>query len=345
MRSDLKIGIHQRAGSFSDRWIAYCSEQGIPFKLVNCHESDIVAQLADCDALMWHHFHESARDIQLAKQLLFALEASGKVVFPDFPSGWHFDDKVGQKYLFETVHAPLVPAHVFYSREEALAWAGTTTFPKVFKLRGGSASHNVKLARTRKQARRFIYRAFGRGFSQYKALDSIKERWRLYRLGRTDLYDVCKGVARLVMPTPYARALHRERGYVYFQDFIPGNTHDIRVTYIYDRLIAFRRQVRPGDFRASGSYMLDPDQTMVPLEALEISLEVCRKLGFQTAALDFVLMDDKPMIVEVCYAWGVWEKLFTFGYWDGDLNYHDEAYDAHDWMVDGVIEQVQTRKK
>jgi len=339
----MKIGIHHREGSFSDRWIAYCKEKGIDYKLVNCYDNDIVEQLTDCDALMWHHFHESARDIQLAKQLLFALEGSGKVVFPDFASGWHFDDKVGQKYLFESVGAPLVPSYAFYSRKQAMEWANKTSFPKVFKLRGGSASSNVKLGKTVSQARRLINKAFGRGFKRYRALDSIKERWRLYKMGLTDLFDVFKGFVRLVRPTHYARMLKRDRGYIYFQDFVPDNSHDIRINYIFDRIVAFRRGVRPGDFRASGSFKQDSDQSQIPMEALKISFDVAQKLGFQTAALDFILKDGKPLIVEVCFAWGQRAKLGTFGYWDRDLNYHDKAFNVYGWMVDGVIEQVKMK--
>jgi hypothetical protein len=70
---------------------------------VDCYQSDIINQLSDCDALMFHHYHASSKDTLFAKQLLFALESAGKIVFPDFRTGWHFDDKVGQKYLFEAI--------------------------------------------------------------------------------------------------------------------------------------------------------------------------------------------------------------------------------------------------
>ena len=116
----MRIAIHPREGSYSERWIEYCEEKGIDYKIVNCFENDIMEQLTDCDALMWHHHHESARDIQVAKQLLFALEGSGKVVFPDFNSGWHFDDKVGQKYLLEAIGIDLAPVWIFYNLKEAL---------------------------------------------------------------------------------------------------------------------------------------------------------------------------------------------------------------------------------
>ena len=164
-------------------------------------------------------------------------------------------------------------------------------------------------------------------------------------MGRTNLFDVLKGFVRIVRPTQYARMLKRDRGYVYFQDFIPDNSHDIRVTYIFDKIVAFRREVRPGDFRASGSYLLDQDQSQVPMEALKISFDLAEKLKFQTAAFDFILKDGKPVIVEVCFVWGVWDKIWSFGYYDRDLIYHEEAFNGHDWMVDGVMDQVKRKNK
>ena len=104
------------------------------------------------------------------------LEQAGVKVFPDFRTNWHFDDKLGQKYLLEALGIPLVPTHVFYDKKTALEWASKTTFPKVFKLRGGAGSANVKLARTKKEAVKLIRKAFGKGFSNYDAMGSLKER-------------------------------------------------------------------------------------------------------------------------------------------------------------------------
>ena len=54
------------------------------------------------------------------------------------------------------IGAPLVPTSVFYDKEEALAWAKNTTYPKVFKLRGGAGAANVRLAKNKKEAVRLI---------------------------------------------------------------------------------------------------------------------------------------------------------------------------------------------
>lgn len=341
----MKIAIHHTKGTYSDFWIDYCRQQEIEFKVVSCYDNDILQQLEDCDALMWHHDHENAKDIQVARQLLYALGMSGKVVFPNFNTTWHFDDKVGQKYLLESIHAPMAPSFTFYSRKDALAWAKTTSFPKVFKLRGGAASSNVKLVRTKRQAIRLINKAFGRGFRRYHPWSSLKERWRLFRIGRADFYEVLKGLARFFRTTNYARVLGRDKGYIYFQEFIPDNTHDIRVSYVNKRCFASRRGVRPGDFRASGSYIPDMDQTKIPMEALRIAFDVAGRLGLQSAAFDFVLDKGRPLIVEISYAYGQYKEHYKHGYYDKDLNYHKEDFDAYHWMVDGVIEEIKKKSE
>jgi glutathione synthase/RimK-type ligase-like ATP-grasp enzyme len=339
----MKLAIHHRKSSFSKYWIEYCESNNIEWKEVDCYKSDIINQLSDCDALMWHHFHISPKDPVFAKQLLFALETSGKIVYPDFRSNWHFNDKLGQKYLLESIKAPAVPSYAFYSKSDAIDWIRKTSFPKVFKLRGGSGSDSVRLVKTRRQANRIISKAFGRGFRQYHPLSNLKERYRQYRMGKVGFIEVLKGLSRLFFPPQYARILKRDRGYVYFHDFIPENTHDIRVTYVYNRCFALRRKVRAGDFRASGSGLIEYDMSMIPGEALSIAFRVANKLKLQCAAFDFVMLEDKPLIVEVSYGFGYDADQFNHGYWDENLNYTPGTFDPYGWMVEGVIKEVQDK--
>jgi len=81
------IGIHNRYNSYSNRWIEYCKENSIQYKIVNCYDNDIIQQLDECNALLWHYYQEDYRDLLFAKQLLFSLEHSGKIVFPNFATG------------------------------------------------------------------------------------------------------------------------------------------------------------------------------------------------------------------------------------------------------------------
>ena len=336
----MKIAIHNRESSFSPHWIEYCKANGIDYKIVNCYSNDIVDQLKDCCAIMWHHYHASAKDIQFAKQLLYSLQMSGKIVFPDFNTDWHFNDKLGQKYLLEAIEAPLVPSYAFYEKKEALQWVKQTTFPKVFKLRGGSGSNNVRLV-TQKNAVRFIHKAFKKGFKQYHPIANLKERIRKYRKGKTSFDDVLKGLVRIVLPTEYAHIQGNDRGYIYFQDFIPDNTHDIRVTYVFNKCFALRRRVRKGDFRASGSGMIEYDMSKIPEQALRIAFEVAKRLKLQTAAFDFVMYKGSPLIVELSYGFGYDVDQFNHGYWDDQLKYHPGSFNPYAWMVEGIIEKAR----
>ena len=70
------------------------------------------------------------------------------------------------------------------------------------------------------------------------------------RSGGRDLLAPEK-IAKISAQHPGTESHDRDgrRGYVYFQDFIPDNQFDTRVTVIGNRAFAFIRKVRPGDFR------------------------------------------------------------------------------------------------
>ena len=335
----MKIAIHHTRGSFSDRWIQYCEENNIDYKLVNAYDSDIVQQVADCDAFMWHHHHENYKDVLFAKQLLYSLQIAGKKVFPDFNTGWHFDDKVGQKYLLEAIGAPLVPSYVFYTKEDAFQWIDSVDFPKVFKLRGGAGASNVMLAHNRAEARRLVKKAFSRGFAQFNKWGYFKEKWRKWRSGQVNFIEVIKGFGHLFINSTFSKMHAPEKGYVYFQDFIIDNTTDFRVKVVNGNCWAFQRLVRENDFRASGSGVLIFDNNHIPLSLIKIAQSVAKQLRIQSLAFDFVIdkNTNNPLIVEISYCFGFDEKELKNGYWDSNLVFHKEKFNPFYWMIDDLI--------
>lgn len=340
----MKIGIHHTPGSFSDRWIEYCKNNEIRYKLVNCYATDIIAQLKDCDALMWHHHHFNYKDVLFAKQLIYSLEQSGKKVFPDYKTCWHFDDKIGQKYLFESIGASFAPSYIFYTKQEALHWIDQTTFPKVFKLRGGAGSANVKLVRTAGKARRLVNKAFGKGFSQFGRIGYFKDRLNKYRSGLDSFLGVLKGIGRLFISTEYARMHGREMGYVYFQDFVPNNPYDIRVIVVAGKAFAAKRMVRKNDFRASGSGNLFYEREHIPINSIKLAFQLSDKLQLQSAAYDFVFdAAGNPIVIEASYAFPTRTADPCMGYWDKSLNYHSESFKPQEWMIEALIKSIQIR--
>lgn len=340
----MKIAFHNTSG-FTPRWIEYCKQNHIDYKLVNAYDSNIVEQLNDCDAFMWHHHQANYKDVLFAKQLLFSLEKAGKVVFPNTASGTLFDDKVGEKYLLEAIGAPTVPSYAFYTKQEALDWITKTTFPKVFKLRGGAGSANVMLARTAADANKLVRKAFGKGFPQYSSWSNLKERIRKYRLGKTDLKDVLKGVARFFVKPDFAKMHGSEKGYVYFQDFIPNNTFDLRVIVVGDKAFGVKRLCRKDDFRASGSGSLIYDKIQIDERCVRIAFDISEKLHSQSMGYDFVFdKDNNPLIVEMCYGYAVAAYDSCEGYWDRDMKWHPgQKFNFCGWMVEEVMKEVNVK--
>lgn len=337
----MKIGIHHRnsVGFFSERWIEYCEKNNISYKLVNAYSNDIVEQLSDCDAFMWHHSNYDYRDALFANKLLFSLQQSGKKVFPNFNTTWHFDDKVGEMYLLQSISAPIVPSYIFYTKKEALKWIEEISLPKVFKLRGGSGSSNVKLVKTKKQAKHLIKQAFGKGFSQYDRFSHLKDRYTTYKNGRDSFLGVCKSFARLFIPTEYSKMHSREKGYVYFQDFIPNNTFDIRICVVDDKAFALKRMCRENDFRASGGGHIIYDKNQIDERCVKIAFDVNDKLKTQSIAFDFVFDENNnPLIVEISYGFAANAYDVCEGYWTKDMQWHEgNNFDFCGWMVESLI--------
>ena len=337
----MKIAIHHSTAehSFSGRWIEYCKKNHIEYKLVNAYDYNIIEQVKDCDAFMWHHYQANYKDVLFAKQLLCSLEIAGKKVFPDWHTGWHFDDKVGQKYLLEAVGAPLVPSYVFYTKKDAYNWINETTFPKVFKLRGGAGSSNVKLVHNANEARRFVRKAFGKGFTQYDKWGTLKERFSKWRKGKDTFKGVAASIARFFVLPTFAKMHAPEKGYAYFQNFIPNNAFDIRVCVIGDKAFALKRMTRDGDFRASGSGNIVYDKRQINERCVQIAFDMNKRLKSQSIAYDFVFDENnQPFIVEISFGYAVKVYDYCEGYWTEDMQWHEGShFDFCGWMVDNLI--------
>lgn len=329
------IAIHHREKSFSDRWIAYCERHAISYKVVNCLGSDIIKQLTSCACLLWHWSHGDPSEQIAARHVIMAAEAMGIKVFPGSSTCWSFDDKVSQKYLLEAIGAPLVPTYVSYDLDETLKWIDHASYPKVFKLRRGAGSSNVKLVHSVRDARSLARRAFSSGFSPMPHYgQDVQKRFRAAR-SRGDLWQVIRRVPQVLSRIRHSRQMMEvERGYVYFQDFMPGNSFDTRVTIIGDRAFAFTRNVRPGDFRASGSGEIVYDIDRINCECVEIAFNVTNKIGSQSMAFDFVLGERRqPLILEMSYGFASEPVYSCPGYWDRGLQWHE----GHVWPQDAIL--------
>lgn len=340
----IKIAIHKSENkiNFCHKWIEYCNKNNINYKIVDCYKSDIIHQLIDCDALMWHFFQGEAKDFLFAKKLIASIEATGKQVFPNINSCWHFDDKVAQKYLLESIAAPLVDSYVFYSKKEAIKWVEETSYPKVFKLAGGASSSNVRLVKTKKNALYLVNRAFGKGFRQFNRYTLFKDTWTRFCANKSSIKDVIKSFLKIFIQSDYEKAKGRESGYIYFQDFLEKNEYDIRIIIIGNKAFAIKRMVRKNDFRASGSGSIIYDKNQIDINCIKIAFEVSEKLRSNCLTYDFIYDDkENPKIIEISYGFVPEPYYQCEGYWNSDLVWTEGYYIQPYWMVENIIKEIE----
>lgn len=266
-------------------------------------------------------------DLQLARDILPVVEGHlGVPCLPNAATGWHYDDKVKQYFLLKARGFPFTDSWVFYDRPAALDWAARTQYPVVFKLRGGAGSTNVVLVKDARQACRLIRQAFGPGIHPHRLLfaDALRvQHFDLY----AELHHLAGNVYRWSRGLDTSPHWASHKNYVLFQKYLPNNEWDTRVTVIGERAFAFRRMVRPGDFRASGSGRLDYTESKIDLRCVELGLRISKAMGFQSMAYDFLINPQgEPEFCEVSYTYLSHAVHACRGYWDAGLNWHEGHY-------------------
>ncbi len=195
----------------------------------------------------------------------------------------------------------------------------------------------MQLAKTKQEARALANQAFGKGFAAYDGWGSVKERYRKWRLGKTNLFDVAKGFARLVNPPRYAKVMGNEMNYLYFQEFIANNDSDIRIVVVDGKAFGIKRMNRENDFRASGSGFILYDKESIDERFVKAAFEIHRKLKAQCIAYDFVMDNDKPLLIEISYGFANSGYDACVGYWDEEMNWYEGSFNPYGWMVDMML--------
>ncbi|HVP21528.1 MAG TPA: hypothetical protein VMS73_06665 [Anaerolineaceae bacterium] len=342
------IGLHtDRVGqeSYSEKWAEFLTERGVQVKQLNLFAPDALAQAQKCDGVMWRWAH-LPQEKQSAQKILYTIEhILGIPVYPDSQTAWHYDEKTAQYYLLQALQTPMPQTWLFWARDQALAWAQTAPYPVVFKLSAGAGSSNVIKVESKTRAIYLIDRMFRRGI-----FPMTMNEYRQPSGSPRSLTQLVAMMRRMIDAFPYLwRAEYPklppvwwkpEYGYAYFQEFLPGNEFDTRISVIGNRAFAFRRLNRSGDFRASGSGKLiyDPDQ--IDMRCVQIALDISTRGQFQSMAYDFLLKNEEPVITEISYAFADWAIQLCPGYWNSELDWINKQIWPEEAQVEDFIDRV-----
>lgn len=344
------IGIHpDRSGdeSYSEKWAAGLRSRGVEVRELDLLAPNALDQARGCDGVMWRWRHH-AQDKQSAQRILFAVEhLLGIPVYPDTPTAWHYDEKVAQLYLLRALGALMPQTWLFWEREAALKWCQAARYPLVFKLSSGASSANILKVDSAGRACGLVEQMFGRGMFPY-SMNEFATRPEMLWAGRgwralASRLRWAWGYAWRREYPPLPSHWRAERGYVYFQEFVPGNAFDTRVAIIGGRAFALRRFNRPGDFRASGSGRLDHDPKAIDPRCLRSAFDLSRRGRFQSMAYDFLVREGQPVITEISYAFADSAVHDCPGHWDEDLNWVPGQMWPQDAQAEDFLERLTRR--
>jgi len=342
----MKIAIHQNDQLFNHSttwdkpWIEFCKKNDIEYGVVNCFDTNILEVLKDYDCLLWHISNYLLQDMLFARSILNSAKNMGLNVFPDSSTCWHFDDKVAQMYFLQSANAPIPKSWMFYTLKDCNKWLNyRCKYPIIAKLKCGSGSSNVKLLKDKNTAIKYAKRMFGKGFNTapnvlYKTKSNIKSS--------KDLQTVINRMKRIpdfLETRKHAKEFPKEKGYVNLQEYIPNEGYDLKIVVVGDKLSFIARDVRKGDFRASGGGNLYFDKSLVLSNIIRSAFEVSDKLGFQCMGYDYVVdnRDKVGKIVEISYGFSHTAVMQAEGYWDRNSVWHDEPLNAPEEIVKNIL--------
>jgi glutathione synthase/RimK-type ligase-like ATP-grasp enzyme len=332
----------------SPRWAQYLEEAGCSVRWVDAYSPGLLQDLKGCDAFMWRwaHFWGMYR---LAHRILPVIENElGLLVYPNQKTCWHYDDKAAQFYLLQAAGIWTPETWVFFSKERAHAWASTATYPVVHKLPSGAGSTNVSLVSSEDEAHRLINRLFNEGCFELVESSQVKVP---FRDRVSNAFQVLRGGDVPSRSQPTGDVFHKSL--IYFQQFIPNNSFDIRVTVIGNRAFAFRRMNRDNDFRASGSGHISFSPADIPPDAVRLAFDATRRLGCQSLAFDILINQDQaPVVVEISYTYASWAIHDCPGHWEQNefqpstaLKWVEGPMWPERAQIDVVLPQLHNRRR
>ena len=318
---------------FSDieGWESWLDRHNIPWEYLDCYAPDVISKLPNYSALLWHYSNFVNADLMEAQNILNIAKDLGLIVYPDYRTGWHFDDKIAEMYALQAVNAPIPRSWVFYELDRCEKWLEEEAeYPIVAKLRRGSGANNVRLLKNAGEAKSYARRMFSRGYSPaqslvYKTYSKVQSThdWKTFK-------HRLKQVPNFLKARWFGKGMPVEKGYCYFQEFIDNAGFDLKVAVVNDKCSFLNRPVRKHDFRASGGGTIQYDKACISDDIVRSAFQAAKALKMQCVGFDYVVdrKSGEGKIIEMCHGFDAGAIYGCGGYWDQDLVWHDGPLNA-----------------
>jgi len=286
----------------------FLRNSSITYSFFNIHSENWLAEASNYDLIVWRPFSDPASMYEQLTKISFIEKSLNIRCHPSSSELWTYEDKVRVYFLLSFHKLPVIPTFISFDEQECLRRLNNLTFPLVSKANVGSSSYSVKKLNTRASAKRYIRRAFSSGVST---------------------------------GFPY----YRQKGYVYFQEYIKDARYDLRIILIGNKIFGYYRMRPAHDFRASGAG-LRKEGGRLPIDAVKLALKVKEVMPSTMLAVDFLKSPDDEMhqIIETSINTDIRHPTQlvyngTAGYYtlDGEqLVFHPGEF----WLQELILEEV-----
>lgn len=341
IQNDSSVIAHSTSWIFP--WEEYCKENQIGYEIIDIMKCDAVNELKRFDVLLWHFGQYRHAEMLEARSILYTAKRMGLKVFPDFNDAWHFDDKVAEMYILQAIGAPIPDSRVYYDKETLKkdVESGLIDIPIVGKLRTGSGSHNVKLLKSKHALMSYASKMFSGGYNPapsllYKTTSNIRSSHN-----KAQFISKLKRAPEFLRTLAGARHFPHEKDYVYLQQFIPNDGYDMKVAVVGDKCAFLVRPVRSHDFRASGGGEVFFEKKYFNKQIIESAFNVSDALGVQCMGYDYVVNKEtgEGVIVEMSYGFSHQAIMASGGYYDRNLEWHDEPLNAPKELLNNLVKK------
>lgn len=278
LKEKLDFGIEVRVGLVKDgehnfdgfvhrrhdypKYERFLKNNSIAYDFFDPKLSTWIKDVNNFDIIVWRVESDLHKQNVSKRQIYFLERVMGKIVYPSFHEVWFYEEKINTHFLFNQLGLPEIPTFYSSSYIECLEYIKNCDYPIVSKINTGSASYGVDVLKSRRSAKAFVNSVF--------SLTGRKTYW------------------------PF----QRQKDYVFFQEFISDAKFDLRVIVIGNFLFGYYRYPKAGDFRASGSGIVEKKE--IPHDVLELAYHVKEAYEAVSLATDFLFStsEQKYYIIE-----------------------------------------------
>lgn len=269
--SGFVVGIvrDKSVNNYFRKYVRFLESNHISYEFYDLESDSFIRDAKKYDLIIFRPT-DKIPDIRFQKEKVYYLEKYiSKTIFPSYHDLWAYESKQREYYLLANTHYPLINTFFSNSYLDCLNFAKRTEYPIVSKEITSYSSMGVKLIKNYSTARRFIDEVFSFG-------------------RRSSIF------------------WEKQKNYCYFQEFINDAVADIRIICIGGKYFAgYYRYAKKGDFRASGSGLLEKKE--LPKELLAMTLSLYGDLKIQTMlAVDYIQNVNKQYkIIEYSSFFGI----------------------------------------